>query len=85
MHKALKAGAAHCQGSIDFKNEAVEVFETKAVKGRLKTMMDLVIRILRLISKYYSKGYLGEVASFMVQTNALIGVIEKIILTREAK
>ena len=62
MHKALKAGAADCRGLIDFEDGAAKVFETDAVRSRLMAMMELVINILQLISKYYSKSYLGEAA-----------------------
>ena len=50
-----------CRDQIEFDEEAKRVFETDTVGGRLKNMMELVVKILQVISEYYRKGNLGEV------------------------
>lgn len=62
MHNAIKAGAADCQSLIHFEGEAVAVFETEAVRRRLMKMIEFIVKILQLISRYYSKGYLSKSA-----------------------
>ena len=56
---ALKEVALECIQHIRFDEDARSVFDSERVRAQLGLVMDLVIRALGLISRYFSKPYLS--------------------------
>ena len=52
---ALKEVALECIQHIRFDEDARSVFDSERVRAQLGLVMDLVIRALGLISRYFSK------------------------------
>ena len=56
---ALKEVALECIQHIRFDEDARSVFDSERVRAQLGLVMDLVIKALGLISRYFSKQYLS--------------------------
>ena len=55
VYKSLKTVAESCLQRIQFDEDAKKVFDSDRVQQRLRSMMELIIESLALISRFYQK------------------------------
>ena len=68
VYKGLKGIADECNEQRVFNEKMMEVFDSEPVKERLGSMMDLTVKVLECISKYYEQRRYSK--SFSWKRNA---------------